>query len=410
MSSPFRSYGTIPLWFGLLAYGASAGWAVAQSPLAPDPVSRAELLGEVQAKLQRVHIFLVQQRLAGILLSRVDNFSWVTAGIADNHIIITSEIGAASLLIMRDGSKFLIANNSEMPRLLREDLAGLGYQPREYEWYNEKTSKLKVVEDIAHGQSIGTDAPSGGLKSSADEFAPLRYQLTDPEIKKYRWVGQAASEAVVAVCRKLQPGVSEREMEALASNELMRRSLRPTVLLMGVDLRVYDYHHHTPTGLRLSKYAIVNVCARRWGLVASVARFVHFGPLEPELKSKLKAAMTISARYEAHSKPGVTAGQMIDWAKSWFAEAGFPEVWRDHHQGGAIGYAEREWLAVPGSKEVIHDRQAFAWNPIIRGALSFDTIIVYAGHIENITQTSDWPAVPVKLDGVTYMMPDILIR
>ncbi len=401
---------SIRLWFALLAYlGGSAGLAAAQGSF-PDPVSRAELLGEIQAKLQRVHAFLIQQHLAGVLLSRVDNFSWITAGIADNHIVITSEIGAASLLIMRDGRQFVIANNSEMPRLLQEDLAGLGYRPKHYEWYNETTGRLEALHDVAHGQSVGTDVPYGGLKPIADEFAPLRYQLTDSEIKKYRWVGQAATEAVAAVCRKLQPGISEREMEALASDELMRRSLRPTVLLMGVDHRVYDYHHHAPTGLRLSKYAIVNVCARRWGMVASVARFVHFGPLEPELKSKLRAAMMISAKYEAHSKPGVTAGQMIDWAKSWFAEAGFPGGWQDHHQGGAIGYAEREWLAIPGSKEVIHDHQAFAWNPIIRGALSFDTILVYADRIENITQTSDWPAVPIEVDGVTYRMPDILIR
>jgi Xaa-Pro dipeptidase len=402
MFFPFQRSRTILLWFGLVA--------VAQSSLSSEPVTRAELMTEIQAKLQRVRDFLVQQQLAGVLLSRVDNFSWVTAGIADNHIVITSEVGAASLLVMRDGRKFVLANNSEMPRLLREDLTALGYEPKSYPWYDEKRARLEAVAEIAHGRPVGTDVPDGHLRAVGDGFASLRYQLTDSEIKKYRSVGRSASEAVAAVCRTLSPGVSEREMEAMASSELMRRGLRPTVLLMGVDHRVYDYHHHSPTDLRLSKYAIVNVCARRWGLVASVARFVHFGPLEPELKSKLQAAMLISAKYEAHSKPGVTAGQMIDWAKTWFAGAGFPGLWQDHHQGGAIGYAEREWLAVPGSKEVIHDHQAFAWNPIIRGALSFDTIIVYPDHVENITQIPDWPTVPVEVDGVKYPMPDILIR
>ncbi len=377
---------------------------------AAEPVTRAELMTEAQTKLERVHRFLEERKLAGVLLSRVDNFSWVTAGLADNHIVITSEIGAAALLIMRDGRKFAVANKSEMPRLMREDLAGLGYEPKEYEWYEEKTGRQRAVNGIANGGRIGTDVAADGMEPVGDQVAALRYQLTESEIKKYRWVGQAASEAVIAVCRRLKPGVSEREMETMASDELLRRGLRPTVLLMGVDHRVYDYHHHTPTDLRLTKYAIVNVCARRWGLVASVARFVHFGPLEPELKRKLAAAMRISAQYEAHSKPGVTAGQMIEWAKGWFREAGFEGAWRDHHQGGAIGYAEREWLAVPNSKEIIHDHQAFAWNPIIRGALSFDTIVVYADRVENITQTADWPTVPMTVDGRTYQMPDILIR
>ncbi len=384
-------------------------WVRGEQP--PDnPVTPAELKEEINIKLQRVHRFLMERHLAGVLLSRVDNFSWITGGIADNHIVITSEIGAASLLVMQNGRKYVLANNSEMPRLLQEDLAELGYEPKSFPWYEEIAGKLKILHQLASGGTIGSDTPLGNLAMVNPEFAPLRYQLTDSEIKKLRWVGKNATEAVIAVCRELKPGMTERMMETMASNELMKRKLRPTVLLMGVDHRVYDYHHHTPTDLPLTKYAIVNVCARRWGLVASVARFVHFGPLEPELKRKLAAAMRISAEYEAHSKPGVTAGQMIAWAKAWFAEAGFPDGWKDHHQGGAIGYAERDWLAAPESKEIIHDHQACAWNPIIRGALSFNTIIVYADHTESVTETSDWPTVPIKIDNRTYNMPDILIR
>ncbi len=387
-------------------------WAAGhtEASRAPDPGTRAEWQAEAQSKLQKVHEFLIHQQLAGVLLSRVDNFSWLTAGIADNHIVITSEVGAASLLVLRDGRKFVLANNSEMPRLLQEDLAGLGYEPRAYPWYEGASGTIKALHELVTEGQLGTDVPLPGFQTVSDQFAPLRYQLTDSEIKKLRWVGQAATEAVSAVCRQLKPGISEREMEAMASDELLRRGLRPTVLLMGVDHRVFDYHHHTPTDARLSRYAIVNVCARRWGLVASVARFVHFGPLEPELKRKLRAAMEVSARYQSHSKPGVTAGQMMDWAKGWFREFGFDGLWQDHHQGGAIGYAEREWLATPGSKEVVHDHQAFAWNPILRGALSFDTIVVYPDHVENLTEIPGWPSVSIEIDGAEYRMPDILIR
>jgi Xaa-Pro aminopeptidase len=337
----------------------------------------------------------------------------MTAGIADNEIVITSEVGAASLLVMNDGHKYVVGENGEVSRHAQEDLAGLNYESKGYAWYQDQTvpdRKLEIIHELARGLPIGTDVPYGDLKPVAAEFSRLRYELTEPEIKKYRWVGQQATEAVIAVCRQLHPGLSEREIEAMASNELMRRGLRPTVLLMGVDYRVSDYYHHTPTDLQLKNYAIVNVCARRWGLVASVARFVHFGPIDPDLKRKLQAAMKISAEYQAHSKPGVSAGEMIDLAKKWYADEGFEGDWQAHHQGGAIGYAEREWIAVPGSKESILDHQAFAWNPIIRGTLSFDTILVYKEHVENLTHTSDWPSVPIVIDGKTYQMPDILIR
>jgi antitoxin VapB len=101
---------------------------------------------------------------------------------------------------------------------------------------------------------------------------------------------------------------------------------------------------------------------------------------------------------------------MIEMAKGWFADEGFSGDWEMHHQGGAIGYSEREWIALPGSKQTILDSQAFAWNPIVVGTLSFDTILVYRDHIENLTRTNDWPARTISIDGKNYEMPDILIR
>lgn len=56
---------------------------------------------EINERMLRVQRFLRTQKLAGVLLTRVNSFSWITAGIADNR----SEVGAASLLIMDDGKK-----------------------------------------------------------------------------------------------------------------------------------------------------------------------------------------------------------------------------------------------------------------------------------------------------------------
>jgi Xaa-Pro dipeptidase len=383
-------------------------------PLPVDmPITQQEVAGELNTKLLRVREFLEQQRLAGVLLTRVENVSWVTAGLGDNHIVITSEDGSPSLLIMRDGSRYVIGEQSEVSRMLKEDLVGLGYKPLKYSWYEDKTvpdRRLQILHQLSAGGQIGTDDPYEGLRMVGEQFAPLRYQLTDSEIRKYRLAAHDTSEAVIAVCKKIVLGMTEREIETITSNELMKRKLRPTVLLIGVDRRVVEFYHHTPSDLPLRRYAIVNVCARRWGLVVSVARFVHFGPVDPELRRKEQAAMQISARFENSSKPGVTAGEMLEMAKRWYREQGFDGGWQDHHQGGAIGYAEREWIAVPGSKEVIHDHQAFAWNPILHGTLSFDTVVVFKDHVENLTRTPDWPTKPIDIDGITYWMPDILIR
>jgi antitoxin VapB len=247
-----------------------------------------------------------------------------------------------------------------------------------------------------------------GLRTVDAEIAALRYRLTDSEIRKYRWLGRHATEAVIAVCRRLTPGVSEREMETMASDELMRRGIRPTVLLMGVDDRVLRFRHTTPSEARLKKYAFVNVCARRWGLVISTGRFVHLGPVPDELRKRVRASANITARFLAHSKPGARAGELLDLARTWFAANGFPGELEHHHQGGAIGYAEREWIAVPGSAELVHERQAFAWNPIVQGALSFDTFVVYKDRVENLNEVPGWPTIQATVGNTPVRLPDIL--
>jgi antitoxin VapB len=204
--------------------------------------------------------------------------------------------------------------------------------------------------------------------------------------------------------------MTEYEMEAMASDELLRRGIRPTVLLMGVDERVLSFRHTVPSGARLRHYAFVNVCARKWGLVTSTGRFVYFGELPGDLRQRVHASAQVTARFLANTRPGARAGEILERSKAWFAANGFPGEMELHHQGGAIGYAEREWVAFPGSKEVVHDRQAFAWNPIVQGALSFDTFILSGGQLENIGFVEGWPSIHVDVMGRMWSCRIILVR
>ena len=76
-------------------------------------------------------------------------------------------------------------------------------------------------------------------------------------------------------------------------------------------------------------------------------------------------------------------------------DAGFPGEELKHHQGGAIGYRAREWVAHPRSTEVVHERQAFAWNPTITGTKIEDTALLLDGRLEIITTSPDWPSIPL---------------
>ena len=108
--------------------------------------------------------------------------------------------------------------------------------------------------------------------------------------------------------------MDEFQMEALTAAELRSRGIRPTVLLLGVDDRIYRYRHCLPGGAVLDKYAMVNVCAEKWGLIVSLTRFVHFGPVPAELAGKLERVARINANFEHATVPGRSGREIFEAA------------------------------------------------------------------------------------------------
>lgn len=372
-----------------------------------------EIDAEIAVKDDRVQRFLRDRQLAGILLTQVRNVRWMTAGVANTQIVLNKDVGAASLLILDDGGKYLICNGSEAGRLMDEELGRLGYRLEVYPWYAAnpvRDVRGEIIARLAQGGRVASDVPFPGTEPLDEAFKRLRYTLTDGEIKRYRWLGRQTAEAVAAVCRRLRPGMNEYAIEAMTAAELRARGILPTVLLVGVDERIARYRHCLPAGAVLERYAMVNVVAEKWGMPVAVTRFVHFGPLDEELESKLLTTAIVNAHYLHATRPGKATAEIFEEARGWYAEAGYPDEWQLHHQGGAIGYDDREYVIYPDIAETVRERQAFAWNPTITGAKIEDTILVHADRVEVVTVNENWPLIHVTLDGVTYPQPGILIK
>src|SRR4051794_34365178 len=133
------------------------------------------------------------------------------------------------------------------------------------------------------------------------------------------------------------------------------------------------------------------LCARRHGLVASVTRLVHFGQMPDDLRDKMRAVATVDTHAIQATRPGVPVKDIFARIISAYAEVGYAEEWRYHHQGGPAGYEPREYLAKPDTKHAVEAVQAFAWNPSVPGAKSEDTFLVTNMGQELLTPTPDWP-------------------
>ena len=185
--------------------------------------------------------------------------------------------------------------------------------------------------------------------------------------------------------------------------------MQAIVKLIATDERIFNYRHPLPTSKRLERYAMLVLCGRQRGVVCSITRLVHFGPLPEVLRHKAEAVARVDAKMIAAIRAGESLKDIFQWAVQAYADSGYPEEWRLHHQGGAAGYEPREYLATPGSTEVVTLGQAYAWNPSITGVKSEDTILVGEKGNEILTAIPGWPVIQVDVNGKTLERPAILV-
>lgn len=351
-------------------------------------------------KIDSIRKLMNNAGCSAVLISSQSNFTWLTGG--RSFIGLASDAACAAILVTVGGT-FLIVNNIEKQRFIEEELSHLDeeIQVEVFPWYSD-AKKSEIIRNIVGVGSLETDI------SLHKEFSFLRRQLTDYEIENYRWLGQKTAAIVEKICYQLRPGISEYEVSGLLSSELWRVGIEPITNLISFDDRVYKYRHPLPTENILKKYAMLAVCTRRGGLVISLSRFVHFGTISWELKEKHKAVTSVDTCMINSTRPGVQVGDIFDKAINVYAETGYGEEWKLHHQGGPTGYLAREYRVVTESNEIVKSKQAFAWNPSITGIKSEDTILVLEEGNEILTHSGGYSYTKSEFDGKTILRPSIL--
>lgn len=376
------------------------------NPGIPDaPFAREDRAAELRQKRCVLQEFLAEQKLDALLITRHENIAWATAGLAEVRLALTREVGAAALLITRQGPAYYLTTANEAPRLAEEEFAELDLHPAVQPWYASDTPA--AAREIVGAGSIACDDCGAGF--SAVSMKPLRLRLTEGEVARYRWLGRAVGEVAAETARQLTPGMTEAAMQAMIAERLLARRILPSVLLTAVDERIRRFRHAVPRGGVLERFGMLNFCARRWGLCISITRFVHFGPMPRELERSFDAAAQVNARLLHASRAGATGDDLFGVAQAAYAEQGFAGEEQMHHQGGATGYWEREWIARPGGTEQVLNSQAMAWNPSVQGAKVEDTVIVHGDRIEVLTRTPDLPEVETRYEGSTFHSAGVLI-
>ena len=368
-------------------------------------VTEAAWNEELDAKHEQLVEWLRGQGLAGVLIRRNENVAWLTAGAVEECVCAACETAVVSLLVTAAGKRNYLTTENEAPRAHDEEFGALDFEPVLFPWWADDTTAAAAR---LTGGPLGSDTPGAGL--TLVNLYPLRAALSESEIARYRWLGAETSAATVEALNEVEPGLSEYDLEAITAAGLLRRGILPSVYLYAVDDRILKYKHAVARGRRLKQYGMLNLCSRKWGLAISITRFVHFGVLPAELAGRFEAAAQVNAALLNATRVGATSAELFGVTQAAYAAQGFPGEERFHHQGGATGYGEREWIATPGGTEVVVNNQAFAWNPSIRGGKTEDTVLLRDGVIENLTPTPELPVIAASVEGSTYAAAGVLVK
>jgi len=355
-------------------------------------------------KREKVRAWLKASGLDGVIISRRDNFAWVTCG-GDNRVINSSEVGVGHIVISQD-KHYLVSYYMDSDRMMEDQVPGQSYEQVTMYWY-EGDERLRAKE--LAGKKVGADTIVPGTKFVGEEVMDLQWPLNDIEVARIRWVGRQVGEVLEKLFREVEPGMTEREIANQLHIELINRGMDLDVTIVGSDERIHKHRHVLPTDKKLERYLLLGPVARRWGLYALVSRSVHFGEPPEEVQKAFLAAATIEGRVMSILRKGLKFSEILEKQKAWYEELSVHQGWKYHFQGGPTGYVLVD-VHRNQTDKVVQVPQPFSWFTTVKGAKVEELTLLTEDGVEIASLGENWPTIEVDTEAGPFTVPGMLIR
>lgn len=371
---------------------------------------------EVAAKFAAVRSWLAVTGLPAAVLTRPGSLAWIGAGLTD-----PIERGAAFELawaVVTPSRAAIVTTNVEAPRLeAEESVAGLGFALHAVPWH-DPDGAVALVEAVAGvaRSAIASDGHPGFGVDAETALTGLRITLTAPEIDRLRALGRDATGALEAAVRSWRPGELDVDLQARVAAGLEADGIFAACLIVGGDERVERFRHPIAIGVPIRRLVMAVVVGQRHGLHVALTRFATATGAGLSVRTADAGVRVIESRVLDACRPGATYGQLVEALAAGYAEVGALEAWREHYQGGPVGYRQREFEIAPGQVDSpwwdrpVAAGDAVAYNPSLAGGGKIeDTFLVTDDGPELLTTSDDWPTVASALSsGRVIPRPAIL--
>lgn len=366
-------------------------------------VLELERVDDVADRQRLLANLLREKGVDGLLLSRPENFAWLTGG-ADATRVGTVE--TAARLFVTAEARLLVTNNVDSQYLFDRELPGLGFQLKERPWY-EPPDQLAL--DLCRGRSVASDDGFGKTLDLSAELAAFRLPLAEREKNALRLLGREVAHAVEATARTCRVGDTEAEVAAELAHRLVKRQVVPVRMQVCADGRFRRYPHYPYGSEQVGTSCVIAAVGRRNGLHVACSRAVLFAE-DPAFRESLHKATLMQTTGLYFSRAGAPLSDVWAKVRRIYEKFGVTDEWQLADQGEVTGYALSEARVVPTSEFVLAAGMPVHWHPAVGPALTGDTVLVREGTPELLTPSDDWPQITVTVKGEAITRPDALLR
>lgn len=364
----------------------------------------AKRRADIDAKQYKIARMLEEIECEGVVLLMPAHVAWFTGGMNVRGLIADGERPG---IYTNGRQRWLLASNIDAQRLFDEELDGLGFQLKEWQW---SIGRAVLLGELVTGKRFATDRPFPNMPMVNDRLRLELRPLTDFEQTLYTSLGRAVVHAVEATARSLDRGESEREIAGHLAHRLYRHGVEATSVSIAADGRAKRIRRAGFTEAMVEKTCYLQATGCRDGLYVTVGRTVSFGAPDDEFRKEFDTAAKMAAIYRAMSVPGETVASATEAARKLVMNTPHEYEWRFSQPGYGAGRFAVEELRKAGQDEKFALGWPLVWQTKIGTASIVDTVIVDQYSSLPATPPEVWPYKRVKLREQYIDIPDLLVR
>jgi Xaa-Pro dipeptidase len=359
---------------------------------------------DIDAKQAVLSKILAEVSCEAAILLVPAHLSWFTGGMNIRGLLAESERPG---LFYNCRNRWLVCGNVDSQRLFDEELDGMGFMLKEWNW---SIGRAQFLGDLLSGKKIATDRPFPGMPSILDRLRAQLRPLYPSDRRQFLELGADVAHALEATARGLQRGETEQEIAGQLAHRVYHHGAEVHALSVTADARGSIFRRSGFTTTPVDRICTLQLSASRRGMYATASRTVIFGPPSAEFRQMFDLACKLSAVNRSLSKPNETISTAMETGYRLLRGTPFEHDWRLSPPGYGTGWYASDELRRAGQDEQFVDQQPLVWQTRVGSIAVTDTVIVTPNGAVTVTQPDGWPYKRIVIGGTGFAVPDLLIR